>query len=219
MTHDIEVIRFSSQVEYAEAMRLQRERRIAIAADRAPNALYLLEHAPVITLGRRGNKENILCNDRELQTRGVKLYEADRGGDVTYHGPGQLIAYPVLNLTQWRESISWYLRALEEVVIRSLKAYGVQGERLPEFTGVWIDGAKISAVGVGIRQWITFHGASINVAPNMDHFRLIIPCGIADKPITALNQLLRPCPSIADVMDTFEEQFRIVFEAETECAP
>lgn len=190
MGREIEIIRLDGPMAYGEAMAIQRERRVAVEEGRLGNALFLLEHQPTITLGRRAKREHLLRSEAELAALGVELCETDRGGDITYHGPGQLVAYPVLDLRYWRESINWYLRALEEVLIRVLHTYGLEGERNPGLTGVWVEGAKVAAIGVGIHNWVTFHGAAINVAPDMSHFGLIVPCGIADKPVTSLEQIL-----------------------------
>ena len=208
----IEVIRFTEPVAYAEAMRVQNERRRAVEEGRQGNALFLLEHTPVITLGRRTHRENILRSDTELATMGIEVCETDRGGDVTYHGPGQLIAYPILDLRLWRPSIGWYLRSLEEVIIRLLTTYGLEAERNPGFTGVWVNGAKVAAIGVGIHNWVTFHGLALNVAPDMSHFQSIIPCGIDDKPLTSLKQVLGKAPRMPQVMAAFEHQFTTYFQ-------
>jgi lipoyl(octanoyl) transferase len=136
----------------------------------------------------------------------------DRGGDVTYHGPGQLVAYPILDLKHWNPSVGWYLRALEQVVIDLVGEYGLVGERLEGFTGVWVGGAKVAAIGVGVHQWVTLHGLALNVNPDMRHWACIIPCGIADKPVISLAELLGSAPPMPEVMDRFEGHFRRVFE-------
>ena len=210
-TRAIEVIRVPGCVAYGDGLRLQQERRAAVEEGRLSDAVFLLEHAPVITLGRRSHAKNLLRSSEELAAMGIALCEADRGGDVTYHGPGQLVAYPVMDLTQWRPSIRWYLRALEEVLIRVLACYGVKGGGMEGYTGVWVGGAKIAAIGIGIHHWVTFHGAALNVAPDMSHFRLIVPCGIADKPVTSLKTLLGEAPSMDTVMNDFERKFRSYF--------
>jgi lipoyl(octanoyl) transferase len=211
MNREIETIRLPGHVPYPEAQRLQIERRDAVEKGQAGNALFLLEHAPVITLGRRSHAENLLRTPEELAAMGIALCEADRGGDVTYHGPGQLVAYPVMDLTQWRPSIQWYLRALEEVLIRLLASYELDGERIDGYTGVWVGGAKVAAIRIGIHHWVTLHGAALNVAPDLSHFRLIVPCGIADKPVTSLKNLLGEAPSMDSVMDDFEREFQAYF--------
>ncbi|HOS01471.1 MAG TPA: lipoyl(octanoyl) transferase LipB, partial [Candidatus Hydrogenedentes bacterium] len=143
----IETIHLPGQVRYADAYAAMTERRAAVEAGQAANALFLLEHAPVITLGRNAHASNLLLSEEEYAARGIEVHIADRGGDVTYHGPGQLVAYPVLQLNEWRLSIRGYLRALEEVMIRLLAAYELPGERVDRLTGVWVRGAKVAAIG------------------------------------------------------------------------
>jgi lipoyl(octanoyl) transferase len=207
----IETIRLPGLVPYDEALRIQVARRNAVERGDAANALFLLEHAPVITMGRKSRAEHVLLSEAGLRERGVSLCATDRGGDVTYHGPGQLVAYPILNLAQWKQSVRWYLHALEEVLIRLLKRYNLQGERVPPYTGVWVDGAKIAAIGIGIHNWVTFHGVALNVKPDIRHFELIVPCGIPDKPVTTLASLLPHAPSMAEVMCVYEKEFVDLF--------
>lgn len=207
MNRDIETIRLEGLTPYAQALRLQHERRAEVEAGRAGNALFLLEHAPVITVGRNGHRENILRTQSELDHLGVTVCDTDRGGDVTYHGPGQLVAYPIIHLAAWDLNIRPYLRALEDVLIAQLQSYGLQGGRLEGFTGVWVGGAKVAAIGVGVHNAVTCHGISLNVNPDMTHFGLIIPCGITDKPVTSLKALLGEAPPMQQVMDTFEHSF------------
>jgi lipoyl(octanoyl) transferase len=207
MDRCIETIRYGEPIDYARAMTAQMERQRAVEAGTLGNALFLLEHRPVITLGRSAHREHVLLSDEELSARGIDLVEANRGGDVTYHGPGQLVAYPILNLGLWQRSIRWYLRSLEEVLIDLLDSYGIQAGRQEGFTGVWLDGAKVAAIGIGIHNWVTFHGIALNVDPDMSHFQTIIPCGIADKPVTSLAALLGSPPAMAEVMDRFEQVF------------
>lgn len=209
----IETIRYDMPVRYAEAYAHQLQLREQVARGDRPNALMLLEHAPVFTLGRNSHEEHLLLSAEALVELGIEVQHVDRGGDVTYHGPGQLVAYPILNLRFWRCSVSWYLRTLEDVLIETLAAYGLRGERSKGFTGVWIDGAKIAAVGIGIRDWISYHGIALNVAPNMEHWQLIVPCGIRDKPVTSLNKLLgADCPALAEVSDEFQKHFLHTFQ-------
>jgi len=213
MTRDIEIIRIPERIAYLAAFDIQRERQRAVEEGRLGNALFLLEHGPVVTLGRNTQRENLLSSPEEFQQAGISVCETNRGGDVTYHGPGQLVGYPILNLNLWKPSIRWYLGTLEQVLIETLAAYGLQGERVEGFTGVWVDGAKVAAIGVGIHNWVTCHGVSLNVDPDMSHFARIVPCGIGDKPITSLRMLLGTPPLMEDVMDTFAGCFGRVFGA------
>ena len=197
---------------YNDIYAMQIERRNAIERGESGNALFIVEHEPVITLGRNFQPSSLLHTRERLAELGVEVCNVDRGGDATYHGPGQLVAYPVLDLNQWTPSIKWYLRKLEEVIIAVLARYGLAGERLEGHTGVWAGGAKVAAIGIGLHNWVTFHGIAINVDPNMDHFGLIVPCGIADKPVTSLKQMLDTQPTVAQVADCFAADFVRVFE-------
>ena len=212
MDRSIESIRLPGFVRYEEALRIQHERRVALEEGRCGNALFLLEHAPVITLGRSRHPENLLRTPEQLREMGIDVCETDRGGDVTYHGPGQLIAYPVLNLNLWNPAIRPYLRALEEVLIRQLGLYGLKGERNEGYTGVWVGGAKVAAIGIGVHNWVTSHGIALNVDPDMSNFKLIVPCGIADKPVTSLKALLGQAPPMQQLMDDFERTYKVYFD-------
>ena len=208
----LETIRFGEPQGYAATLALQLARHNAVVAGEAPNTLFLLEHTPVVTLGREAHAENLLLTKSAYEAEGIEVIETSRGGDVTYHGPGQLVAYPILNLNEWKLSVGWYLRMLESVLIDLLADYGLQGERVEGLTGVWVGGAKVAAIGVGLRRWTTFHGIALNVAPNMAHFKTIIPCGIGDKPVTSLAMLMTSPPSIDECASRFEEHFRRHFE-------
>ncbi|MCL4217733.1 MAG: lipoyl(octanoyl) transferase LipB [Candidatus Hydrogenedentes bacterium] len=208
----VETIRLPGQSDYNHALELQTARVQAVEQGHEPSALFLLEHSPVITLGRKWHKENLLKSEEELHALGIDVFPATRGGDVTYHGPGQLIAYPVLDLRLWKKSIRWYLRSLEEVLIRTVARYGLSGERVDGLTGVWVGGAKVAAIGIGIHNWVTYHGVALNVAPNLAHFGLIIPCGIAGKPVTSLEQLIPNPPSMEQAAVDFENAFRDIFQ-------
>jgi lipoyl(octanoyl) transferase len=209
----IEVVRVPGFADYREMLDRQHEQRQAVKEGRAPNTLFVLQHAAVITQGRNAHAEHVVASQEQLHTMGVDLCETDRGGDVTYHGPGQLVAYPILDLNHWRCSVGWYLRALEEVLIRVLATYGLQGERLDGFTGVWVQHAKVAAIGIGVHHWTPFHGIALNIAPDMEHFRLIVPCGIADKPVTSLTQLLGHTPDFDEVRERFVQEFLDYFSS------
>jgi lipoyl(octanoyl) transferase len=213
----LEVIRLPGLVPYVEGQRIQQARRDAVERREAPEAVFLLEHTPVITLGRSWRPENLLRTRAEYAQMGIDVCETDRGGDVTYHGPGQMVAYPILRLDATaptrKPSIQWYLRALEEVLIQQLARYGLQARRCEGLTGVWVDDAKIAAIGVRIHNWTTSHGIGLNVNPDMAHFRLIVPCGIVGKPVTSLHELLgKETPSMTTVMDDFEREFKKIFQ-------
>jgi lipoate-protein ligase B len=204
----IEVRRISGLTPYSEGITLQERTRADVERGNTPNTLLLIEHTPVITLGRNADEKHLLQSRPAFEKMGIDVLEVDRGGDVTYHGPGQLVAYPIIDLVHWKKSVGWYLRQLEETLIRTLRQYDLKGERAEGMTGVWVGGAKIAAVGIGVRNWITYHGISLNVDPNMDHFNLIVPCGIANKPVTSLrNIMVKETPDMASVMDRYSTAF------------
>lgn len=211
----LETIHLAGLQPYGEMVERQLARHQAVARCEAPNTLYLLEHAPVVTLGREAHLEHLLLARDRYQTMGIEVLETGRGGDVTYHGPGQLVAYPLLNLNGWRLSVGWYLRTLEQVVIDLLGDYDLEGLRVEGLTGVWVRGAKVAAIGIGLRRWTTFHGVALNVSPSMAHFGTIVPCGIADRPVTSLELLLGgSAPALDEVAQGFDRHFRARFEVE-----
>ena len=180
---------------YGRVLALQSELVAARKAGRVPDLLLLGEHTPVITLGRNARRENLLLPEDELARRGVEVHETDRGGDVTYHGPGQLVGYPILDLTALRKDVVWFVRSLEEVLIRTAHSLGLEAQRrhAPEgkrqlYTGVWVGEEKLAAIGVHISRWVTSHGFAFNVTTNLSHFDFIVPCGIRDKGVTSLEK-------------------------------
>ena len=185
-------IRRLGLVPYEEALQLQKSLVEERKAGRIPDQLLLLQHPPVITLGAkaRSDRSHVLATDRELESQGVEFFETGRGGDVTYHGPGQLVGYPILDLKPDRCDVHQYVRDLEEVLIRVAAEFGVSGGRVASLTGVWVGQEKLAAIGVRISRWITSHGFAFNVATNLDHFQLIVPCGITDRGVTSLERLL-----------------------------
>ena len=200
----IDVVRLPGLTPYADGLAHQKRTCAAVESGDTGDTLLLLEHTPVITLGRNAEEKNLLRSRSAFEAIGIEVLEADRGGDVTYHGPGQLVAYPIINLSYRKQSVGWYLRHLEEAIITVLKQYGLTGTRVEGMTGVWVNGAKVAAIGIGVRNWITYHGMALNIDPNMEHFDLIVPCGIANKPVTSLRTLLNDStPAITDVADAF----------------
>ena len=176
-------------VEYGEAWRLQRALVDAIKAREIPNTLLLLQHPHVYTLGRRGDREHVLLDDSQLEARGIALQEADRGGQVTYHGPGQLVAYPVVDLRSWGGPLR-YVRALERAMLATLAQFGIDGGLVEGRTGVWVGDEKIGAIGVKISGGIAYHGLALNVSPDLSYFQHIVPCGITDAGVTSIERLL-----------------------------
>ena len=191
-------------IAYGAAWEFQRRLVAARKAAAVPDVLLLCEHPHVITLGRNGKREHLRASDHLLQQMGVEFCATDRGGDITYHGPGQLVGYPILNLNEIRRDVVWYVRQLEEAMIRATADFGVPATRQPGRTGVWVDvpGAgeeKLAAIGVHLSRWVTSHGFAYNVATDLRYFDLIVPCGIADKRPTSLERLLGRPVSVAEV--------------------
>ncbi len=177
-------------VEYGEAFRLQRAIAAARGVGALPDVLVALEHPPVLTLGRRASRTNILAPDGLLSREGVAVHQSTRGGDVTYHGPGQLVGYPILALRQLGLGASQYVHTLERVIIDLLREFGIEAGQDPRHVGVWVGEEKVAAIGVAISGGITTHGFALNVDPNLSHFGLINPCGITDKGVTSMARLL-----------------------------
>jgi len=177
---------------YAEALALQRSLVEDRRAGRIDDMLLLVEHPHVLTLGVRGDggRSHILVTPEALASRRVEVHETGRGGDITYHGPGQIVGYPIIDLKPDRCDVHRYVRDLEDVLIRTAAAYGVVGERVAGLTGVWVGREKLAAIGVRIARWITSHGFAFNVSTDLEYFNLIVPCGIADRGVTSLEQLL-----------------------------
>lgn len=213
VVRSLEVIRLG-RIRYGDAMALMEARVADRTAGRCGDTLFLLEHEPVLTLGRRADQNNIVVPRELLAAQGVEVHETGRGGDVTYHGPGQIVGYPVLDLSPDRCDVRRYVADLEEVMIRVSARHGVIGGRLDGNIGAWIDGKrKIGAVGVRISRWITSHGFALNVTTNLDAFSLIIPCGIRDKGVTSLARESGEALDVDTVMDEVEATFRDVFHA------
>lgn len=213
MRPPLEVRRLGT-VRYGDAVDLQQrlvaERQRGLIADQ----LLLLEHPPVITRGVRAGADNVLASPAVLRRRGVEIHDARRGGDVTYHGPGQLVGYPIVLLKPDRRDVHRYVRDLEEVLIRAVAEFGVDATRVPGFTGVWIGNDKLAAIGVRLSRWVTSHGFALNVTTDLDDFSLIRPCGLADRGVTSLARLTGkgiPFPAVADIV---ARRFAEVFERE-----
>lgn len=210
-------VRWLGRVPYADGVALQREMVEARRAEQMPDTLLLLEHPPVLTLGvRPGSRSHILATPGQLASAGVEVHDTGRGGDVTYHGPGQLVGYPIIDLRPDRCDVHAYVRDIEEVMIRVCGDYGVAAARLDGLTGTWVGGNKIGAIGVRISRWITSHGFAFNVNTNLSHFQLIVPCGIADHGVTSLERELgHPIP-LDDVAGRVVSAFCEVFGRRTQ---
>ncbi len=204
------------RVDYGEALELQRQLASARRRGDGEDCLLLLEHPPVITLGRGAKREHLLRSERVFKERGIELYEIERGGDVTFHGPGQLVGYPILDLSRHGKDLHRYMRNLEEVLLRTVQDYGIQGERNAGKTGVWVHGEKIASIGVHVSRWISWHGFALNVNTDLSSFDLIVPCGIPGIRMTSLAKLLGqelPLDQVAEsVVRHFTEVFRVAVE-------
>src|SRR5882757_7223116 len=181
-------------IGYAEAWELQKRVVAARKADAIEDVLLFCEHPPVITLGRSGKRENLLASEHVLRQKGVEFHASDRGGDITYHGPGQIVGYPILNLGAIRRDVVWYVRMLEEAMIHATAEFGITAERVAGKTGIWVKSGeteeKLGAIGVRISRWVTSHGFAYNVSTDLRYFDLIVPCGIANRKATSLEKLL-----------------------------
>jgi lipoyl(octanoyl) transferase len=206
-------VRRLGRVPYAEALALQRALVEDRRAGRVGDLLLLLEHPHVLTLGVRGDggRAHILAPPDVLASRGVEVHETGRGGDITYHGPGQIVGYPIIDLQPDRCDVHRYVRDLEEVLIRTAADYGVEAGRVEGLTGVWVGRAKLAAIGVRIARWVTSHGFAFNVTTDLEYFDLIVPCGIADRSVTSLARLLKRPIDPAAVEDRIAAHFCAVF--------
>ena len=201
-------------VPYGEALAYQRQvARARIAGTIPEDVLLLVEHPPVITLGRSSKERHLLASPDVLAQRGVELFDVERGGDVTFHGPGQLVGYPIIDLKRHRRDLHWYLRRVEEALIRALEAFGIVAERSPGYTGVWTLGRKIASIGVHARDWVTWHGFALNVNTDLGYFDLIVPCGIEAVTMTSIaRELGSDEPSMREVENVVTRAFGDVFE-------
>jgi lipoyl(octanoyl) transferase len=196
---------------YAQALALQMQLSKAKSEGFAPDVLLLLEHPHTITLGRNAHCVNLLVSGTELDSRGVQLFNADRGGDITYHGPGQLVGYPIIQLEKGERDVHLYMFNLEESLIRLLALYKIEAGRFSGMTGVWANGGKIASMGVHISRWITRHGFALNVNTNLSFFRLIVPCGLTDKRMTSMQELLGMQIELAEIAERYAIEFGKIF--------
>jgi lipoyl(octanoyl) transferase len=211
------VISYSQPVPYDVALAAQ----YRLAKDRyeglVPDTVLLLEHPPTITLGRRTREADLLTSREALDARGILVVESDRGGEITYHCPGQLVAYPIFDLRSHGQDLHFYIRGLEEVVIRALSDLGIVGERIPSLTGVWVNGAKIAAIGIKVSRWISLHGLAVNIDADLAPMREdLVPCGIKDRGVTSLAELLPAAPQREFVQELLIAAISSVFGANIE---
>ena len=202
-------------VPYLEALELQRDlARRRITGEINEDLLLLLEHPPVVTLGRTAKEAHIVSSPDRLRARGVEVHEVERGGDVTFHGPGQLVGYPILDLKRHRQDLHWYLRQVEEALIVALGDVGIAAERHTGYTGVWTHGRKIASIGVHARDWVTWHGFALNVTTDLSYFDLIVPCGIPQVQMTSVTRELGREMTVGRMADVVSRAFGPVFDLE-----
>ncbi len=204
------------EVDYARALEIQQEAVALRKANAIPDTLFLLEHPHVYTLGRNARREHLLVSDEQLRAIRAQVFETDRGGDLTYHGPGQLVGYPILDLTQHRRDLSWYMRSLEEVLIGVANDFGIEAGRVEGLTGAWVANDKLAAMGVHVSRWVTSHGFAFNVNTNLDYFKWIVPCGLRNKGVTSLQALLGKSVEMNSAIERVVKRFGRVFRLEME---
>ena len=205
-THDLGLTPYAEALVLQEALVARRKR------DEIPDQFLLLEHPHVITLGRAANRANVLADDATRARLGVELFETGRGGDVTYHGPGQLVGYPIIKLPHGRQDIRRYVRDIQEVLIRAARDFGVEAEpRGGDFVGVWVGDEKLAAIGVRVSRWVTMHGFAFNVTTDLNYFQLIVPCGIRGHGVTSLQKLLGRPVEMSAVVESVTRHFGDVF--------
>jgi len=211
MAQKLDVIKYGI-INYEKAYKFQLKLLEKRYQNKINDTLLLVEHPPVLTIGTSGTRDNVIVNNNFLKEKGIEVFETRRGGDITYHGPGQIVGYPILNLKEHKKDLHWLLRSYEEVFIRLLKEYNIQADRIKGLTGVWVGNEKITAIGVGVRHWITYHGFAFNINPNLEHFSYIIPCGIKDKGVTSLKKEMGFETKKEEVIEKIIKYFTQVFE-------
>ena len=205
-------LRDLGRVPYAEAFQLQRQLVERRKRGEIPDQLLIVEHPPVVTMGRNGNGDNVLASPELLARAGIEFHHTDHGGDVTFHGPGQVVGYPIFDLREWKRDVVAYVRGIEQVIIDTLAAFGIEGGRVEGATGVWVGGAKVCAIGVHISRWVTSHGFALNVTTDLNYFKYIVPCGLP-KPVTSMEQLgVRA--TLGEVSEKFASHFARIFDFE-----
>lgn len=212
------------RVEYGDGLTLMQRFADARRQELIGDSLLLLEHPPVLTLGRGAKRENVLASDERLASEGVELFETNRGGDVTYHGPGQIVGYPIFLLPKARQDVRRYVRDVERCIIQTLAEYGLQAGTIPKWPGVWLgqegspDARKVAAIGIHISRWLTTHGFALNVNTHLPHFDLIVPCGIREAGVTSMQRELGHTVAVPDVEEALARHFCAVFESERRAA-
>lgn len=199
-------------IAYADAWKLQKQIFDDVVAGNVVDTFIMLEHDHTYTLGKVADKKNLIASESQLKDAGINVFEIDRGGDITYHGPGQIVGYPIINLKNWKQDTHKYLRALEEVIIQTCAEYNIHAGRNEKHTGVWINDRKIAAIGIKVSRWVTMHGFAFNVNTDLSYFNGIIPCGITDKDVTSLKKELQREVPIEEVKEKVLKNFIEIFE-------
>lgn len=215
---ELENLSYKTVWDYQESL-LQQKIKVKQAGEIAPDHLLFVEHSPVYTLGKNGKENNLLINQQLLEQKGIEFFHINRGGDITFHGPQQLVGYPILDLDNYKTDLGWYLRSLEDVIIKTIAEYGLKGERSNGETGVWLDAAikgrerKICAMGIRCSRWITMHGFALNVNVDLNYFNYITPCGIQNKQVTSIQKELGYAVDMDEVKEKLVRNFEEVFDA------
>lgn len=204
------------RMAYQPAWEIQRDIHSQRRSQTIPDTLLAVEHPHTVTLGRTSHIDNLLLSEDQFAQQGIEIVHNDRGGDVTYHGPGQIVLYPILDLNQHKKDVHWYLRQLETCIINLLHLYQLDGYREPEYTGVWVNGAKICAIGVKVSRWVTMHGLALNVNTDLSFFSTIVPCGISTKPVTSLEQQTGVTVDYQTVLKQLRKSVEHVFHLKSE---
>lgn len=202
-------------IEYQQAWDIQKKIHKKRTLDEIDDILLICEHPHTYTLGKVADKNNLIYNQDELNEKNISVFEIDRGGDITYHGPGQIVVYAIVNLAEWKKDTHLYLRSLEEVVIKTCFQYGIKSGRNEKYTGVWIENRKICAIGIKVSRWITMHGLAFNINTDLNLFKGIIPCGIENKEVTSMQKELNKEIEINNVKKILIKNFSIIFEYDT----
>lgn len=210
-------VRDLGRMSYGDALKIQLELAGELKSGSGRDHLLFVEHPHVVTIGRNGNMKNILLPEESMHRLGIEIHESDRGGDVTYHGPGQIVGYPIMDLRNWKRDVGAFVRAVEQVIIDSLGDFGIRAERVGKCTGVWVGGAKVAAIGIHLSRWVSTHGWALNVEPDMKYFQYIVPCGLT-KPVTSMAELgVHANPE--DVKESLARHFGKIFEFEMQAEP
>ena len=208
------IFEYLEKIKYGDALQRQEETHSKLKLSKEVSGfLFLLEHYPVITNGRFGNDDNFTFPVDHIEKLGIEVYKSDRGGDLTYHGPGQLVSYPIINLRAFSMGVKEYIACLEQVIINLLSEFGIGADRREGYPGVWTQGQKIASIGVSVKNGITMHGSALNVSTDLDSFSFIVPCGISDVQVTSMEKILEVKVPMEDVIKSFVKNFGIVFKS------